>query len=594
MLTLFILPLTRASVLNFSFQHKSLPAPAGYLIDNGEVYGNHSGTDLRYGWDGCDLSEGDNLRNRNISGNVLMDNFILSDRDHKCGDQFHWKLKVANARYRIEISYCDPLLPSLSKGCLLNGIPAAATDVSTKCVDYASPSHRWKGEITVTDNFVRWSGKWSRQVATACQMISSISVELIEGTIITTPTPGPLPAVHYTQRCMFGDPSVDISRCSPSSKFTYKYDDCPVPEDLPRHCLLSKIPLNTTYRRLACCFKCCVKLWSNWMGLRFREQDSDLFLLRFWPERACHRSDVGGICRYGEIRGAFCNSHNSKGCGAALFSEKFNQTAFIKQLDQVKEPYVMILYHDHDIPGTSTYPAGDRRNSSWLLDHPSVEHVFAQNIEPGFSHPKLSVRPRTLYEQHPPVRILIRQFLLAKENEPMWKPPTELKFICDAFNPKIGPRFVVMKKFPKDIMDKYKCKPEIANHSKYYNWTHYADRVANSTLFMSPRGWGHETPKPLETSYLGCASVIAYTPKEFRAAHMPLWTDAPVLILKDGWETLTEKVMHDFLAHLRENFTKFDMSRLMQPYWLYQYSQFYHRDVQIVDSSKANKIFGVR
>eukprot|EP00808_Paulinella_micropora_P006732 g71196.t1 len=391
---------------------------------------------------------------------------------------------------------------------------------------------------------------------------------------------------HWTARCLAGDASIGLDGCSVGEVFNQTmYHHCPPASELPRHCLLSRVRLNTTYRRLSCCFSCCAKLWFNFMGLWYREHHADLLLRRYWPAIGCmHTKRDKGLCNFGKIRGAVCNDQNSEGCNFRWFIHRsdfrdVNHTEVLRLIDKHEQPYVMVLFFDKSIRA---------RPLSWMLDHPKVLHVFAQNIAGNVMHPKLSIRPRELYERSPSVRTLMRQWLLAHQDRPFLRrpdPPRPLTMVCNAFDNRILIRKTALKNFSSVIREKYSCgEPSVADN-KDYNWTVYADRISRADYLMSPRGWGAETPKPIEATYLGAIPIVAYQNERW-TNHMDLWLNSPTLVLED-WGQLTEERMQEHMQMVKERYDSLDLSRFFEPYWLYQYSRFFQPNVTLLPQNLA-------
>eukprot|EP00808_Paulinella_micropora_P029483 g54027.t1 len=398
---------------------------------------------------------------------------------------------------------------------------------------------------------------------------------------------------HWTARCLAGDEAIHIHHCRLGElKNHYSYSDCPPAEELPRHCLISRVPVSVSYRRLACCFRCCAKLWYNWFGVWFMEEQSDLLLRRFWPNAGCIPGLRGRLCNWGGKHGALCNGHNKYGCQSSFFSPWFNRTKYLRWLESVEHPFVMVLYFDGDIPGTSRGGPDEPSNASWLLDHPKILHIFGQNIEPGVTHPKLSVRPRCLYEKDPPVRYLMRTYLVQRQNRSLMlrpEPEPPIKLLCNAMDLKIRPRIFIMRTFPKDVWNKYGCGGVTENHSKFYNFSSYADRVSSHNLLLSPRGWGQETPKPIEASYLGTAPIVAYEGRP-RSAHDKLWEGSPTLVL-NSWTDLNDQVMSQHLRTVSQRYDEYDIRRMFQPYWLYQYARWFEPETTVLNQTTADEYF---
>lgn len=384
----------------------------------------------------------------------------------------------------------------------------------------------------------------------------------------------------WTEKCLLGDeslsPSIDGCTTKDSEAHAKKSPPCPPLEELPRQCLLSKIPLNITYRRLACCFRCCLRLWHFFLGMSFDRREH-LLLRRHWPFTNCHNrfNMEGSICNSNTPNFVCCSASHIH-AGDQLWREGINITDSESALTRMKNKHVMFTVGDRDVPNLP-------ESTHWFLDHPKMLHVFAQNIAPGVLHPKLSIRPRTLYEADPPVRELLRAWLVKREDEPFFMRPnravSNFTVACRrVFNPRIPGRKEVIQTLEKNgFWDKHNCTTTTESHSRQYHWTDFAEHVHSSVFLISPRGWGQETPKAIEAMALGTIPIVAY--KKYRQKHQALWEGLPIVKIEGSWDQLNDEVLTTFLETFRDTFDQFDLSRIFLPYWLFQISQWFQPEV---------------
>ena len=112
--------------IRINFQPGTVPAPPGYVVDTGLVYGPHD-LGLTYGWN-SDHSNEARDRDAAVSSDQRHDTFI----EMRAGST--WELELGNGLYGIHVAAGDPLVTNGVQGVLLEGATLRAP---------ITPAQRW-------------------------------------------------------------------------------------------------------------------------------------------------------------------------------------------------------------------------------------------------------------------------------------------------------------------------------------------------------------------------------------------------------------------------------------------------------------------
>lgn len=243
---------------------------------------------------------------------------------------------------------------------------------------------------------------------------------------------------------------------------------------------------------------------------------------------------------------------------------------FIGFFRQIKVPFILVIAgEDYSFPSSFK----DQINIQSLLDNWRLIHVFAQNLDGTFQHPKLSGIPIGI-DFHSLVR---KEGCFGEKQHSIQQQETVLDDILSH----LKPTYLRKKRV---FIDFHLCDraiyggttrgailQELISHGSIVNIDRLEKLMPRHALWrlkgeyafsISPHGNGLDCHRTWEDLTLGCIVIVK------TSALDPLYKGLPVVIVKN-WSEITEENLNKWFAQYKDAFTNPEYrQKLTTQYWM--------------------------